>query len=125
MAPADRRTTDFPLHLDGRGHTATTDPDDHIRDLIEQVLFTSPGERVNRPSFGTGLLQYVFLPNGEPLATATRAAVQGALVQWLGDLIEVRDVAVVAEDATLRVTIVYVVRATQSLTSASFEKAAP
>jgi phage baseplate assembly protein W len=114
---------DFPLHLDGRGHTATTGDDDHVRDLIEQVLFTSPGERVNRPSFGTGLLQYVFLPNSEPLATATRAAVQGALVQWLGDLIEVRQVDVVAEDATLRVTVQYA-RLGQT-TTATFERSTP
>lgn len=111
---------DFPLHLDGRGHTARTDGEDHVRDLIEQVLFTTPGERVNRPSFGTGLLQYVFLPNSEPLATATRAAVQGSLVQWLGDLIEVRDVDVVAEDSTLRVTVQYSVRG--QATTATFER---
>jgi phage baseplate assembly protein W len=123
MAISAPRQPDFPLHLDGRGHTATTDDDDHVRDLVEQVLFTSPGERVNRPSFGTGLLQYVFLPNGEPLATATRAAVQGALVQWLGDLIEVRQVDVVAEDATLRVTVQYSRRG--QTTTATFERSTP
>jgi phage baseplate assembly protein W len=116
---------DFPYHLDGRGHTATTSAEDHIHDLIEQVLFTSPGERVNRPTFGTGLLQYVFLPNSEPLATATRAAVQGALVQWLSDLIEVRDVEVSADDATLRVTVQYSVRGRQPVTSATFVRGTP
>jgi len=82
---------DFPFRLDGRGRTATSDRAGHLRDLIEQLLFTAPGERVNRPSFGTGLLQLVFLPNSEPLAAATQAAVQGALGQLLGDLIEVKE----------------------------------
>ena len=66
--------------------------DDHIRDLIEQVLFTAPGERVNRPNFGSGLLQLVFAPNSDELAAATQFLVQGALQQWLGDLIQVEGV---------------------------------
>ena len=53
---------DYPYRFDGRGRTAQTGADDHIRDLIEQVLFTSPGERVNRPTFGSGVLQLVFAP---------------------------------------------------------------
>ena len=67
---------DFPLHFDDRGRTAATDDDEHVRDLIEQVLFTAPGERVNRPTFGSGLLQLVFAPNSDALAAATQ--VRGA-----------------------------------------------
>ena len=51
---------DYPLRVDGRGRTAHTAGDEHIRDLIEQVLFTSPNERVMRPDFGAGLLALVF-----------------------------------------------------------------
>ncbi len=58
---------DFPFHFDNRGRTADTDPDGHIRDLIEQVLFTAPGERLNRPTFGSGLKQLLFQPNSEEL----------------------------------------------------------
>ena len=54
---------DFPFHFDARGRTATPPTTDHIRDMIEQLLFTAPGERVNRPDFGSGLLQMVFAPN--------------------------------------------------------------
>ena len=50
--------------------------EDHVRDLIEQVLFTTPGERVNRPTFGSGLLQLVFAPNSDALAAATEMTVQ-------------------------------------------------
>ena len=101
---------DYPYHVDSRGRTAATDQDDHIRDMIEQVLFTSPGERVNRPTFGAGLAQLVFAPNSDELATATQFLVQGALQQWLGDLIQVEAVMVRSVDSTLNVMVQYVVR---------------
>ena len=103
---------DFPFHFDSRGRTALTDDEDHIRDLIHQVLFTSPGERVMRPNFGSGLLQLVFAPNSTELAATTQLLAQAALQQWLGDLIVLEAVDVVAEDATLRATVSYVVRRT-------------
>jgi phage baseplate assembly protein W len=104
---------DFPFHIDNRGRSATTDEEGHIRDLIEQVLFTAPGERVNRPTFGSGLLQLVFAPNNDEQAAATQFLVQGALQQWLGDLIQVETVQVTSEEATLQVTVQYVHRRTQ------------
>lgn len=103
---------DFPFHFDSRGRTALTDDADHIRDLIYQVLFTSPGERVMRPTFGSGLLQLVFAPSSDVLAATTQMLVQGALQQWLGDLIVVEAVSVEAEDATLRVAVQYIIRRT-------------
>jgi phage baseplate assembly protein W len=116
---------DHPFRLDGRGRSAITDLDGHVRDLLEQLLFTAPGERVNRPTFGTGLLQLVFLPNSEPLAAATRAAVQGALSQWLGDVIAVEDVSATAVDARLEVTVRYVVLHSEERRTAVFQRAAP
>jgi phage baseplate assembly protein W len=104
---------DFPLRIDGRGRTATTDEVDHIRDLVEQVLFTTPGERVNRPTFGCGLLQLVFEPNSEPLALAVQATVQASLQQWLGELIAVEQVKVETEESALRVTVGYTIRRSQ------------
>jgi phage baseplate assembly protein W len=104
---------DYPFHFDGRGHTAAAADTKHIRDLIEQVLFTSPGERVNRPTFGSGLLQLVFAPNGDMLASAVQLTVQGALQQWLGDLILVEDVQVTSEDSTVMVKVQYKVRSNQ------------
>ncbi|HEX6288348.1 MAG TPA: GPW/gp25 family protein [Herpetosiphonaceae bacterium] len=116
---------DYPFHIDRRGHTADTTQDEHIRDLIEQVLFTSPGERVNRPTFGSGLLQLVFAPNSDVLATATQASVQGALQQWLGDLIQVEAVQVTNVDSTLEVLVQYIVRRTQQRQVAQFQRAVP
>jgi uncharacterized protein len=111
---------DYPFHFDGRGRTAQTRTDDHVRDMIEQVLFTSPGERVNRPTFGSGVMQLLFAPNNDALASATQLTVQGALQQWLGDLILVESVDVENDDATLRVQVQYVVRRTQERQVAEF-----
>jgi phage baseplate assembly protein W len=113
---------DFPLQFDKRGRTAATDEDDHIRDMIEQVLFTAPGERVNRPGFGSGLLQLIFEPNSDELAATTQLLVQGALQQWLGDLIEVESVAVSSADSALQVHVKYTVRRTQERRAAQFTK---
>ena len=98
---------DFPFHADARGRTALAGDAAHVRDLIEQVLFTAPGERVNRPEFGSGLLQLVFDPNRQEVASATQLLVQGALQQWLGDLIEVETASVESLDEQLVVTVVY------------------
>jgi phage baseplate assembly protein W len=90
--------------------------------MVEQVLFTSPGERVNRPTFGCGLLQLVFAPNSDELAATTQYLVQGALQQWLGDLIQVNSVTVANEDSTLRVAVSYTIRRTQQSQTAQFER---
>lgn len=111
---------DFPYHFDGRGKTAQTTDEDHVRDLIEQVLFTTPGERVNRPTFGSGILQLVFAPNNDALATATQVTVQAALQQWLGELILVEAVDVENDEAALRVQVRYVLRRTQERRVAEF-----
>ena len=117
MTPAD-----FPFHTDARGRTATTAPADHLRDLIEQVLFTSPGERVNRPAFGCGLLQLVFRPNSDELAAATQFLVQGALQQWLGDRIQVEAVQVTHSDGRLEVAVQYLTRIDQQRRTARFAR---
>lgn len=115
---------DYPFHPGRYGRTALTNPDDHIRDLIEQVLFTAPGERVNRPTFGSGLMQLVFAPNSEEVATATQFLVQGALQQWLGDLIEVEAVGVETDPdrGALRVTVQYIARRTRERRVANFQR---
>lgn len=112
----------YPYGFDAQGRTAQAVGDDHIRDLIEQVLFTAPGERVNRPTFGTGLAQLLFAPTSPELATATQFLVQGALQQWLGDLIKFTGVQVESVDSTVTVTVQYVVLATQQRMSAEFTR---
>jgi uncharacterized protein len=116
---------DFPFHFDARGHTATTDYADHVRDMIEQLLFTRPGERVNRPDFGCGLLDLVFEPNGPELAATLQVSAEGALQRWLGDVITVDDLTVNAQESTLRVALRYVLLATGESVTATLEGGAP
>jgi uncharacterized protein len=111
---------DFPYHFDQRGRTAVTDYDDHIRDMIEEFLFTNPGERVNRPDFGSGLLQMVFAPNSPEIASALQFTIQAGLQRWLGDIIVAQKVEVTAEDSTLNVVVQYVVKSTNETQTATF-----
>ena len=111
---------DFPFHFDSRGRTALTDRDDHVRDMIEQLIFTNPGERVNRPDFGSGLLQLVFGPNSPELAATVQFTLQAALQRWLGDVIQVRELDVSAEDSTLRISLTYALVDTGEERSATF-----
>ena len=115
-------TIDFPFHFDNHGRTASTGDDDHIRDMIEQFLFTNAGERVNRPEFGSGLLQLVFAPNSPELAAALQFTVQAGLQQWLGDIIEIQALEVTSEDAKLQVDLQYRVRRTQEIRVAKIER---
>lgn len=113
---------DYPFHFDRQGRTALTGDEDHIRDMIEQFLFTNAGERVNRPDFGSGLLQLLFSPNSPELAAAVEFTVQGGLQRWLGDLIEVQEVAGRSLDALIEVTIRYRIRRTQQVRVHVFER---
>ena len=114
----------YPLAIDrGHGRLATEDSyAAHVEQFMRQVLLTNPGERVNRPDFGCGLLQLVFAPNSPDVAAATQFLVQSALQQWLGDVIAVEAVGVLAEDSTLRVTVQYVIRRTGERTAAEFTR---
>jgi phage baseplate assembly protein W len=98
----------LPLRLDGHGRTALTGDEDYLRGLVETVLFTRPGERLNRPDFGSGVNALVFAPSGDELAQAAQALVHGALQRWLGDLLQVERVTVDAVESTLTVTVTYV-----------------
>jgi phage baseplate assembly protein W len=108
---------DFPLHFDERGRTAGTDLHDHVRDMIELLLFTDAGERVNRPDFGSGLRQLVFAPNSPELATALQFSVKAALQRWLGDLVELEELEATSDDAELHLLIRYRVRDGETATT--------
>jgi len=97
----------FPYQFDGRGRTQQAALQDYIKQLVETVLFTSPGERVNLPDFGSGLLQLPFAPNSVEMAAATQFAVQAALQKWLSNYVKVQSVVATAQDATLTVTVTY------------------
>src|SRR5215467_9518202 len=98
----------FPYQFDGRGRTADASTlDAYVRQIVEQVLFTSPGERVNLPDFGSGLLQLPFAPNSLEMAAATQFSVQAALQKWLSNFIKVESVVASSDEAVLTVTVSY------------------
>ena len=101
------RYLDVPFHVGGAGRVAVTDDDDHVRDMIFEVLFTNPGERVNRPDFGCGLRSLVFSPASQVVAAATKVLVKGSLQRWLEREIEVADVDVQAIESEIVVTVAY------------------
>jgi phage baseplate assembly protein W len=108
----------FPYQFSAEGKTALTDYERHIKDMIEQILLTGPGERVNRPDFGCGLQQAVFEPNSEEMAATVQFLAQGALNRWLSHLIEVKKVSVNVIDSTLEVKVVYtIIRNKQTYTT--------
>jgi phage baseplate assembly protein W len=111
---------DYPFAFDSRGRTSEATRDDHIRQMIELILFTSGGERVNRPTFGSGVTQLLFTPNSTTVAAALQLAVQGAIQLWLGDLVQVQEVSVTTEDSQLNVTITYVERSRQERQTVTF-----
>jgi phage baseplate assembly protein W len=116
----------FPYGFDSTGRTAQSPSvAQHVADMIELILFTSPGERVNRPTFGSGTAQLVFAPNSDVLAAAQQQAIQSGLQQWLSDLIRVQSVTVVTQDSTLLVTVVYILVSNQQQQSQQFVYGGP
>jgi uncharacterized protein len=113
---------DFPFRFDRTGATAAATTEKHIRDMIEQLLFTSPGERVNQPDLGSGLMQLVFAPNSPELAAALQFTLQAALQRWLGDLILVQTLQVTCRDSTLNIDLQYMLHKTNQSATLQFTR---
>jgi phage baseplate assembly protein W len=114
--PLAQRFLDYPLSVGSTGVPKLTGPDDHLRDLILQVLFTIPGERVNLPEFGVGVQKLVFAPNGDMLRASAQFLISNSLQRWLGDRLDVNQVSVTSEpgeEETVTIEITYTLKATQ------------
>lgn len=95
----------FPLRLGADG-PETADRARHVRDLIEQVIFTHPGERVFRPDFGAGVKALVFEPAGAALVEITRKRLLASLTEALQGEVDPRTLAVEVTGAGERLEIV-------------------
>ncbi|HEY2474806.1 MAG TPA: GPW/gp25 family protein [Candidatus Cybelea sp.] len=102
----------YPYGFDPTGQTAQCGGSDHIEQMLAQLLFTNPGERVMQPNFGSGVAQLVFAPNSPQLAATVEYTMQGAIQQYLGDVIALQSLTVTPDDSTLTIDISYVVRST-------------
>lgn len=104
----------FPFRVTPQGRIADPPYPEHVRELIEQLLFTVPGERVNRPKLGVGLLELVFSPLDHAVVAVAEHEVRAALNRWLAEAIEVESVRVVASDSSIEVTVLYRLRRDRS-----------
>src|SRR3954454_15137096 len=105
----------YPFAIDKGLGTLAEEPDysQHVEQMIKQILFTNPGERINRPDFGCGIRRMVFAPNSDVTANVTQVMIHQALEKWMGNLIEVADVKTNANNETLEIKIVYILKARQ------------
>ncbi|MES9901734.1 MAG: GPW/gp25 family protein [Sedimenticola sp.] len=97
----------YPYRIGEDGFTSTASRDKHIRDMLEQILFTNRGERAHRPEFGSGIREMLFTENTPELAASIQHMVQGALQQWLSGEIQVLEVGVQSEANKLKVLVRY------------------
>lgn len=107
----------FPISVGAGGSLATHGPDEHLRDLVLQVLFTEPGERINLPEFGCGVKRLVFGANSDILRATAQFLITHNLQRWLGDRIDVSQVRVdnaAGQEEALEIEIEYTVRQTQA-----------
>lgn len=112
----------YPFQVNNKGRTMLSTSDDHIRERLEQLLFTSPGERVNRPDLGSGIQQLVFAPTSPELATALQFALNAAIQHWLGDVIQLQGLEVTSQESTLSIVIQYIVQRTSEQQVAQFTR---
>lgn len=97
----------FPFRLTPEGGVAAADEDRHVRQRLEQILFTSPGERVMLPEFGAGVRDLVFAGNDAVLAAAAEFTVARALQTHMGDQVRINAVDVAADGPKLVIAITY------------------
>ena len=114
----------FPWRVDQRGRSAVATYEDHVADMVEAVLFTAPGERINRPDFGCGLDRLVFAPIDATVVGAAELSVRGGLQRWLADVIEAEDVDLELEDTTVRITVRYRILTSGRVVTTRFERSA-
>ena len=120
----------FPLRVDvGAGQVARAPYPEHVNQLVHQLLLTSPGERVNLPTFGCGLRRLVFAPQSDALVATVTMQVQQALATWLADQVHLERVDVLAgsdpsnglDEGTLLVTVTYTLVETQTLSTVAVQ----
>src|SRR5437762_563299 len=91
----DRRDYTFPFRIDpASGQASQSAYGTHVRQMVRQVLLTSPGERADLPEFGCGLRRLIFAPNSDALQATARLLVRQSLERWLAGQIEVKQITV-------------------------------
>jgi phage baseplate assembly protein W len=102
----------FPLRLGPGNHLAVVTLENDVRCMIEQILLTAPGERVNRPTFGVGIYAYVFEPNSPLLAAQLRTALEENVYEHLGKNVRIVALDVTSDDDQLHILIQFTIDGT-------------
>jgi len=110
----------FPFRMNNRGGTATVNEERHVKGMLEMLLLTTPGERVNRPGFGGGLNSLVFGPARQELAATIQHALRAEILQWLHDVIDLQELRVDCQDNQISVEVAYILRSDGSAQATQF-----
>ncbi|MCG8420091.1 MAG: GPW/gp25 family protein [Proteobacteria bacterium] len=102
----------FPPIVGPDAGLATLDTVNSVRAMLEQILFTEPGERVNRPTFGVGVLGALFEPNSPFLQTRIRIALEENVYDHLGLRVSVDDIGVEQDQAEIHIRIAFTIEGT-------------
>jgi phage baseplate assembly protein W len=121
LQPPSANWLNFPLQVGPHGHTLQTDTTHYAEQLIEQLLFTNPGERLNQPQLGCGLIELLFDAGTEELRAATQFQILASLQQWLSAVVKVVAVAVNATGSRFDVTVTYRMPDSTQLRTVSFQ----
>ena len=109
QAPVD--SLKFPLAVDTARGTIALERDyaAHVKQMVIQVLLTTPGERINMPQFGAGLRRAVFGPNSDTTASLVQTLIAQNLDQWLSGIIRVDGITVESENSRMNVNLSYTI----------------
>jgi len=105
----------YPLAFDDeRGRFAKTlDYERYVRGLVLQTLLTAPGERINRPEFGTPIPQLLFAAINEEIADLVKAQIHRAMDLWLDRIVRVERVETRQPEPTrFEIEVSYIILAT-------------
>ena len=110
----------FPFRLNSRGRSDTAGDERHVRGMLEMLLLTNAGERVNRPGYGGGLARLLFGPVSPELAVTLQQTLRAEVIQWLDDVVNLQDLDVAFDESRIVVTISYVLRSDGDLKTSQF-----
>ncbi len=111
----------YPWRIGANGLTARAGDEDHARQMIEQLLLTNVGERVNRPDFGGGLYQLIFAPNSPELSATLQLTLQAGVQRYLADIVDVGGLTVSSDDDRLMVEVRFQMRNSAVVSAAAIE----
>ncbi|WP_437277757.1 GPW/gp25 family protein [Sorangium sp. So ce375] len=99
---------------DAKGRLRYPTLEESVREMIEVILRTRPGEQLMRPDFGAGLDRFLHEPNTTDTRRRIRELVAASIARWesrvLLDRVEVDEVA--GRPSHVRVDIAYRLRRT-------------